>query len=590
MEKEKRKYSVWLILLDLLIIASIVVSAFMLTNQLRAKADNEYIGVGDYYNASRDNPIELINQRTETSKKYSLGGNSYAISSATNTIHYKNNKNDVDEQWKDIDTTISKDGEVSNAPYDLEVYLSGLPGFHYVSKESGEFDIRLVEARQNSTSLTPIAHDTQVTPVIEGNTVTWYGLYPDVDVVLTATNTGVSLNRIIKSPSAPLEYDVRITELEKGVAQLKPIQPAEDANGQLIKMEEKPTLDGRMETLKLEVVSAEPQAIAYPIIDSTVVDEYVDAGADDGHSDTKGRFDNSTLYTKSGQNYSTSYDSFYRFDDIDLPVATIDYAKISLHGYTGTGSGGSGSPQTLIYANDVAEPSPPADRASHVALTRTSTGVTWDDSPLTSGSYNDSPDIKSVIQELNDSYAPYSSGAIMILHDNDGGYNQGYFKASSIERGSPAYLYIEYTEGGGEPSISNSPSSENLGVVAENTTYYAYGSAPSNPVEDGECTFTITNDGSITIDINIKATNFTGGDGWTLTSGSPGSGEVRLTIYYSGQNPASGVTVNTTDQLFYSSLPASVNNTIKWDFKLETGIFTDGVEKTSTITLTAVAS
>ena len=139
-----------------------------------------------------------------------------------------------------------------------------------------------------------------------------------------------------------------------------------------------------------------------------------------------------------------------------------------------------------------------------------------------------------------------------------------------------------------EPSLANTPSSENLGNVDESSTYYAYGSAPSNPVQDGECTFTITNDGSISIDIDIKATNFTGGSGWTLTSGSPGSGTVRVTAYYSGQNPASGVILTTGDQEFYTGLAAS--GTLKWDFKLETGTFTDGVGKSSTITLSASAS
>ena len=136
-------------------------------------------------------------------------------------------------------------------------------------------------------------------------------------------------------------------------------------------------------------------------------------------------------------------------------------------------------------------------------------------------------------------------------------------------------------------NITNTPSSEALGVVSANSTYYADGSAPSNPVGDGDCTFTITNSSGAAVDIDVKITNFTGGVGWTLAS-AVASNTVKMTTYYSGQNPASGVVLTTSDQEFLTSL--ADNATKKWDFKLETGIFTDGVQKSSTITLTASLS
>lgn len=140
---------------------------------------------------------------------------------------------------------------------------------------------------------------------------------------------------------------------------------------------------------------------------------------------------------------------------------------------------------------------------------------------------------------------------------------------------------------GGTPSIANTPSSKAFGVVNPSSTYYAGGSSYTNPVQDGECNFTITNDGAIAIDIDIKESNPTGGVGWTLTIGSPGENTIRDTAVYSGLNPASGIVLTTSDQSFYDNLAASA--TLKWDFKRETGTFTDGAQKTSTITLTASA-
>lgn len=133
--------------------------------------------------------------------------------------------------------------------------------------------------------------------------------------------------------------------------------------------------------------------------------------------------------------------------------------------------------------------------------------------------------------------------------------------------------------------ITESVTNKAFGVVAENTTYYAYGSAPSNPVVDGECTFTITNNGSA-CDLDMKMADFTGGVGWNIAN-SVGSNEVKITAYYSGQNPASGIVLTNADQEFYDGL--AVSGTIKWDFKFETGTFTDGVAKSGVLTITAVA-
>jgi len=150
-----------------------------------------------------------------------------------------------------------------------------------------------------------------------------------------------------------------------------------------------------------------------------------------------------------------------------------------------------------------------------------------------------------------------------------------------------AYKMVACNTTAATPNISNAPSTEDLGVVEENSTYYAYGSAPSNPVQDGECTFTITNSTGVPVDLDVKTQPSWGpGDAWYPTSDSPGSQQMRITVYYSGQNPASGVVLTSSDQTFATS----VSSTLKWDFKFETGEFTDGVEKTGNIIFTASIS
>ena len=136
-------------------------------------------------------------------------------------------------------------------------------------------------------------------------------------------------------------------------------------------------------------------------------------------------------------------------------------------------------------------------------------------------------------------------------------------------------------------NITIDPSSKAFGIVAPSTTYYAKGSPPNNPVQDGDCTFTLTNNGD-TAKINVHGHSFTGGVGWTLTSGAPGSNTVRITVYQTGTNPANGVVLTTSDQQFIASLTGAGAHT-HFDFKFETGTFTDGIAKTAIITYTAVA-
>lgn len=155
--------------------------------------------------------------------------------------------------------------------------------------------------------------------------------------------------------------------------------------------------------------------------------------------------------------------------------------------------------------------------------------------------------------------------------------------------GNNAYIdNLEYDDLTLPADISNTPGSEGLGILTASTAYYAYGSAPSNPVQDGECTFTITNnDSSNAVKIYASCTDFTGsGNTVELVTGSPSSDECRITVYYSGQNPASGVVLTDSNQEFVSSIAAS--GTKNWDFKFEFGSCTDSsaYQKSGTLTLT----
>lgn len=157
--------------------------------------------------------------------------------------------------------------------------------------------------------------------------------------------------------------------------------------------------------------------------------------------------------------------------------------------------------------------------------------------------------------------------------------------ASGNRRMTASVSHIDLNEAVASPSVTNSPDSKDMGTVYGGKTIYAKGTAPSNPVANGNCTFTMTNDGTVTESVSIEATNFTGGSGWNWTAGAPGVNTIRGTFYCVGDNPANGVIISTSPQSFHTNLIASA--TLMWDFKLELGTSIDEVQKSSVITLTA---
>jgi len=135
------------------------------------------------------------------------------------------------------------------------------------------------------------------------------------------------------------------------------------------------------------------------------------------------------------------------------------------------------------------------------------------------------------------------------------------------------------------PSIYDTPISKGFGTVQPSTTYWSnVVGTPSSPLDNDHCFFTVTNNGNCTVNITIKASVFGGGVGWTL--GTPAQNVARITAFKSGDSIPGGVVLTTGEQSFIPALADGSSK--KWEIKLETPTsFTDGVQKSSTITLTA---
>lgn len=160
-----------------------------------------------------------------------------------------------------------------------------------------------------------------------------------------------------------------------------------------------------------------------------------------------------------------------------------------------------------------------------------------------------------------------------------------YVEWYSYENGASTrpYLEVKYTE---YPDISHTPSSKSFGIIRTNSSYWSNGSAPTFPLDDAECYFRVTNNGNM-INVSVNASNWTGGVGWNLSTGTPSTNEIKMKVGKSGDaNEGAMLTLNTSPQVFITGLAEFASK--KWELKLESGTsFTDGITKTCTIRLTA---
>ena len=126
------------------------------------------------------------------------------------------------------------------------------------------------------------------------------------------------------------------------------------------------------------------------------------------------------------------------------------------------------------------------------------------------------------------------------------------------------------------PDILVSPTSYGFGSVAEGAT----------PASGLTC-FTVTNNSSFAVNITINGSDMTGGDTWTLSdNASQGANIYGLRAGLAGDYTII-VKKNSPYNTLVSNLAAS-GGTQQWGLKLYAPtMFSDGVGKTGTVTLTA---
>ena len=173
----------------------------------------------------------------------------------------------------------------------------------------------------------------------------------------------------------------------------------------------------------------------------TTLDYQVGASEDDGYW-TDSSFANNTTNLRMGAYYGIVRNLFIRFTGVTIPVGTIiKRAYMSFYFYGSDES----PPECALFFEDAANPSAVTSRTDGNGRVKTtaSIGIT---SP-TSGTWWNSNDISTIIQELVDSY-DYSGGSAMQCIINGGSPYAG--DVCSCDYSTPGVapkLHIEFEYG-----------------------------------------------------------------------------------------------------------------------------------------------
>ena len=129
------------------------------------------------------------------------------------------------------------------------------------------------------------------------------------------------------------------------------------------------------------------------------------------------------------------------------------------------------------------------------------------------------------------------------------------------------------------PNIGLDETAFGFGVVANSST-----------PDTGLDYFTITNSSAFAVDLSIKATDFSGGVGWTLSdTAEPGVNTVGMKAGLEGGSYNIIVKKTAPFNNLKEGLAAAGTQSFGLQLLAPTGV-TDPVEKTTTVTITAVAS
>jgi len=559
---------------------------------------------------------EIVESRDQYTKVYYLGDNKYALDTAIGSIHYKDNPDDPDELWKDIDTTIVAS---DRAAWDWEVVkghwhvLIAADTAAAVGKDGHWIGFRYegygyLDWATKEHVILGTRQD--VTPVVTNNTITWTGIFGAGTILeYIYTTDGFKENLYIEQSARdwqaahpPSSYGLdNTTSYLVGFMEMdwRNAYPAETADGTPINWSNinefidsgvywrHPVKDYLVTALPLDyarhadVESENWTALKYRFYEHTngthyllfgakvtdlnaypdgtiafdpTLDLQVGASADDAHEHT---FSNS-VSIDSGQvmhvssDSTTGYVAGHRWVSGSFPAQGDTIDACYVEFYVWA------TAYDDMYGKwHFEKAAAPAQFTTTdgdiTGRSRTTELTVWSANSLGTG-WKQSPSFVTPFQEVIDSYSPTAVVAIFMHYDDlDKLFRPwGYDQSSSYG----AKLHLEWSVPA-SPEITNAPDNYGFGVLPVNTTSTT-----------GLDYFTITNTGNCAVDIVIYGTDLTGGDDtWDLADdATPGENIYALKAGLDGGDYTIIVRETETYNTLKSNL--AISATQDWGLKL----------------------
>lgn len=423
---------------------------------------------------------EVVEKRRPNGKTFRKPDGSFKTRTVLGIVHYKDDPDDINEAYKEIDLTIDASNNADKSVYKLKI-LSNKIGYSYKSKKGGKVDVELVEVGGLPVNFLA------VTVRKEGNQLFWDNVATDLDLKILLAPTFVEIYKLLKTDQAPrsfkwkvtqdlesecafrtttvgkasnmlrtvyrtVEIETNITE-EKIIGKRKEFYYEETWTGRIIIEYDRKT--------RQKTWSDDPNEVEYPVIIDAATQELITINSDDGREVYNSYWEDnipnpySGLWNVKGGTWWA--DGGVRFQTLGVPQgSTINTATITFD-VRAIG----GTPDTTIWGDDVdgtvGDPAPTwANNSRPSQITQTAASATW--RPAVGAAIV--VGVTGIVQEIIDRPG-WNSGDLRFAIEMDGGQGAGdYADIADFNGGQAdaAILDVDYTAVGRTTKNTNASS------------------------------------------------------------------------------------------------------------------------------------
>lgn len=553
------------------------------------KSTGEYVLLDDQNQEYQEDK----SKRTQNGKIYNLGNQHYTQISQIGSRHYKT-KNDPNYPWLDIDLTI----EPCNIfEFEYWCHKNNFTAYFNDVTDVTNFDLASFEIK-NSQGITrwinyKLVNATPDKVEINENRIKYINCYPGIDVEYIITDSKLKENITVRNYASykDIEFSIKLdgstySKAENGDIVFTDIDTREELYRIVAPYAWDSTYDetagqeyifgnaefefGKVEykgaiydSIKIVADSNWLQNAVYPVvIDPTTtyqISNYLDNG--NGYSDNS--FTNTASTFNIGRYYGYNCFLFLRFTNIIIPRGNIiNSAKLQVK---------SNSTLSTDCSNIIRIRTENVDNATSptsmpIINTPTIASVNWNPESWSGASWYDSPDIKTIIQEVINRSGWVSGNSIRIDIDN---YNspdiQAYRAIANYTNnpvGSGAKLVIDYSSNVSATGVTIDKSTVTLNVNqtdqltatispadATNKTVTWSSNVPSVATVSSTGLVTAVSAGTATITVTTQDGGFTATCSVTVNSANvdkSSSDSIILTISETSENSANSSSTDAT--------------------------------------------